>query len=30
VMIYDLNCPGSKAYLSLASEVINRERRLTA
>ena len=30
VMIYDLNCPGSKAYLSLASEVIHRERRLTA
>jgi chromosome partitioning protein len=28
VIIYDLNCPGSKAYLSLASEVINRERRL--
>lgn len=30
VMIYDINCPGSQAYLSLASEVINRERRLTA
>ena len=26
VLIYDLNCPGSKAYLNLASEVINRER----
>ncbi|HJO74685.1 MAG TPA: AAA family ATPase [Rhodospirillales bacterium] len=30
VMIYDLHCPGSKAYLSLAGEVIHRERRLTA
>lgn len=30
VMIYDLNCPGSQAYLSLAGEVIHRERRLTA
>ncbi len=28
VMIYDLNCSGSQAYLSLASEVIHRERRL--
>ena len=28
VIIYDLNCPGSQAYLSLASEVIHRERRL--
>jgi len=30
VIIYDLNCAGSKAYLSLAGEVINRERRLSA
>ena len=30
VMIYDLNCPGSKAYLSLAGEVIHRERRRAA
>ena len=26
VIIYDLNCPGSRAYLSLAGEVIHRER----
>jgi chromosome partitioning protein len=30
VIIYDLNCPGSKAYLDLAGEVIHRERRLSA
>ena len=30
VMIYDLHCPGSQAYLSLAGEVIHRERRLMA
>jgi len=30
VIIYDLHCPGSKAYLSLAGEVIHRERRLSA
>lgn len=30
VMIYDLHCPGSQAYLKLAGEVIHRERRLTA
>lgn len=30
VLIYDTACSGSRAYLSLASEVINRERRLTA
>ncbi len=30
VIIYDLNCPGSKAYLSLAGEVIHRERRRAA
>ncbi|NQV83422.1 MAG: ParA family protein [Rhodospirillales bacterium] len=29
VMIYDLNCPGSKAYISLAGEVISRERRMS-
>ena len=30
VLIYDLNCPGSKAYLNLASEVINRERGMSS
>ncbi len=30
VMIYDLHCPGSQAYLKLAGEVIHRERRLCA
>ncbi len=30
VIIYDLNCAGSKAYLNLAGEVIHRERRLSA
>ncbi len=30
VMIYDLHCPGSQAYLKLAGEVIHRERRLKA
>ncbi len=30
VLLYDINCPGSKAYLSLAGEVINRERQLSA
>tara|TARA_Y100000813_G_scaffold134722_1_gene97420 strand:+ start:434 stop:1294 length:861 start_codon:yes stop_codon:yes gene_type:complete len=30
VLIYDTACAGSKAYLSLASEVINRERRALA
>jgi chromosome partitioning protein len=30
VIIYDMHCPGSKAYLDLAGEVIHRERRLTA
>lgn len=29
-ILYDLQCAGSQAYLRLASEVINRERRLTA
>jgi chromosome partitioning protein len=27
-IIYDLKCPGSRAYLSLASEVLRRERKL--
>jgi chromosome partitioning protein len=30
VILYDLNCSGSQAYLQLASEVIRRERRLHA
>ena len=30
VLIYDLKCPGSQAYLKLASEVIRRERHLDA
>ncbi|MCH8236592.1 MAG: ParA family protein [Proteobacteria bacterium] len=30
VIIFDLNCAGSQAYLSLAGEVIHRERRLSA
>ena len=30
VIVYDLNCAGSQAYLSLAGEVIHRERRITA
>ncbi len=29
VLIYDINCAGSQAYLHLASEVIHRERRTT-
>ncbi|WP_421855846.1 ParA family protein [Oricola sp.] len=29
-ILYDLNCAGSQAYLQLASEVIRRERQLTA
>jgi chromosome partitioning protein len=29
-ILYDLNCSGSQAYLQLASEVIRRERHLTA
>ena len=28
VIIYDINCAGSQAYLSLAGEVIHRERRV--
>ena len=30
VLIYDINCAGSQAYLQLASEIIHRERRITA
>lgn len=30
VLLYDINCPGSQAYLSLAGEVIHREKRMTA
>jgi len=30
VLLYDLKCPGSQAYLKLASEVIQRERALKA
>ncbi|MGI9522823.1 MAG: ParA family protein [Hyphomicrobiaceae bacterium] len=26
ILLYDYNCPGSRAYVSLASEMINRER----
>jgi chromosome partitioning protein len=29
-LLYDLKCPGSQAYLRLASEIIQRERRLRA
>ena len=29
VIIFDLNCAGSKAYLSLAGEVIHRERQIS-
>ena len=30
VLLYDLKCAGSQAYLKLASEVIQRERRFKA
>ncbi len=30
ILLYDLECPGSKAYIKLASEVIDRERELRA
>ncbi len=30
VLVYDINCAGSQAYLSLAGEVIHRERRMSA
>ncbi|MSO92325.1 MAG: ParA family protein [Rhodospirillales bacterium] len=29
VLLYDLNCPGSQAYIHLASEVLHRERRVS-
>ena len=28
VLLYDINCPGSKAYLNLAGELIQREKRM--
>jgi chromosome partitioning protein len=30
VLLYDIHCPGSKAYLNLAGEVIHREKQLSA
>jgi chromosome partitioning protein len=30
VLLYDLKCPGSQAYLKLASEIIAREKALRA
>lgn len=30
ILLYDMNCPGSQAYIKLASEVIDRERELRA
>ena len=30
VLLYDLNCPGSQSYLKLASEIIQREKKLRA
>jgi chromosome partitioning protein len=30
VLVYDLRCPGSQAYLHLAGEVLKRERRIAA
>jgi len=30
VLLYDIECPGSQAYLTLAGEVIHREKRMTA
>ncbi|HQF31941.1 MAG TPA: chromosome partitioning protein ParA, partial [Hyphomicrobiales bacterium] len=30
VLLYDLKCPGSQAYLKLASEIIQREKSLRA
>jgi chromosome partitioning protein len=29
-MLYDYDCPGSQAYIKLATEIIERERRLRA
>jgi len=30
VLIYDMNCTGAQAYLALAGEIINRERKISA
>ncbi len=30
VLVYDMNCAGSQAYLALAGEIIHRERKLSA
>jgi len=30
IMLYDYDCPGSQAYIKLATEIIKRERRLRA
>ena len=30
VLLYDMNCPGSQAYLALAGELIHREKRMSA
>lgn len=30
VLLYDINCPGSRAYIHLANEVLKRERRIAA
>ena len=30
VILYDMNCPGSKAYLNLAGEIIHREKQTVA
>jgi chromosome partitioning protein len=30
VLLYDINCPGSRAYIHLANEVLKRERRAAA
>ena len=30
VVVYDLKCAGSEAYLNLAGEIIHRERRINA
>jgi len=30
ILLYDMNCPGSQAYIKLASEVVDRERELRA
>ena len=30
IMLYDYDCPGSQAYIKLATEIIERERQLRA